>query len=60
MLNPDFERRMSPLLAFAAREGWHSHHLEDGRIELRKPGLPPIHLGVSHSLLSTQGEKRHD
>jgi hypothetical protein len=51
---------MASLIAFAACEGWHSHCLEDGRIELRKSGLPPIHLGISHSLLSTQGEKRHD
>jgi hypothetical protein len=54
------ERRLSPLIEFAESEGWRLCHLEDGRIELRKPGMPPIYIGMNDALMLQQGRHRHD
>jgi hypothetical protein len=54
------ERRLSPLIEFAESEGWRLCHLEDGRIELQKPGLPPIHIGMNDASTPRQGKHGHD
>jgi hypothetical protein len=49
---------MASLIEFAENEGWRLHHLEDGRIELQKPGLPPIRFGITSVLPVPRG--KHD
>jgi hypothetical protein len=39
--------RVTSLIVFAACEGWHLHRLEDGKLELQKPAMPPIHIGAT-------------
>ncbi|MDR0735472.1 MAG: hypothetical protein LBF51_01340 [Zoogloeaceae bacterium] len=54
------ERRLAPLIEFAQSEGWQLHYMEDGQIELRKPGLPPIHIGMNDASTPRQGRHGHD
>jgi hypothetical protein len=52
---------MTSLIGFAENEGWRLHHLEDGQLELLKPGLPPIRFGMMpRAQISTQRECKDD